>query len=145
MAFCIWDGGRLPTEAEWEYVAVGGADNRLYTWGSQAPDPTLANFSAGANTQFLGVGSTSSGDGRWGHSDLAGGMWEWTYDWYDSDWYAKSNPCDDCAKTTSGSFRVLRGGSWNLDASYLRAAYRYKYNPAYHYNTFGFRCARAAP
>ncbi len=146
MAFCIWDGGRLPTEAEWEYAAAGGGENRLFPWGNQAPDGTRANFNGGSATPYRGVGSTPFGDGLWGQSDLAGGMWEWTYDWLDSGWYGKSSPCDNCANTMSAAVRVLRGGGWADGAQDLRAAHRSGGAPAYHYGGYvGFRCARNAP
>ena len=65
-------------------------------------------------------------------------MWEWNLDWYSS--YA--NPCNDCANTQVGTFRVVRGGSFVSDASYLRAAPRYNVGPSVRNNNVGARCAR---
>ncbi len=151
-AFCAWDGGRLPTEAEWEYASAGGAENRLNPWGQQAPDNTLAVF----NCQWGGtpgtctasdrapVGSVPAGQGRWGHHDLAGSVWEWALDWYSSSWYSGAgNPCENCANLTSSSTRVRRGGSWS-DSTPPRVAFRYGHSPTQPYNGLGFRCARAA-
>ncbi len=143
-AFCIWDGGRLATEAEWEMAAAGGSDNRLYPWGQTAPDVTLANYYDSDYSPFIAVGSHPAGAGRWGHYDLAGSMWEWAFDWYDSNWYSGGGAvCDNCANLTPGSVRVRRGGSWDDFTSSLRAANRdFSDAPFYHDDYVGFRCAR---
>lgn len=124
-AFCAWDGGRLPTEAEWEYAAAGGSDNRLYPWGMQAPDGTLANFLGSYGSPLIDVGSFPLGAGRWGHLDLAGGEWELTLDWYDESWYGGGGAiCSNCANLNSAVDRVSRGGTWWLDEAFLPSAYR---------------------
>ena len=73
-AFCIWDGGFMTTDAEWEYAAAGGSEERTYPWGASEPDDTLAVFQ---NSQVENVGSRPLGNGKWGHSDLGGNVLEW--------------------------------------------------------------------
>ena len=157
-AFCIWDGGRLPTEAEWNYAAAGGTQQRVYPWGSAALDCTYANFyGAAGGTDYCvaprtgavnRVGSESpKGDGLYGQADLAGNVWEWVQDWYVNPY---TNPCDNCACLTVSSSRVLRGGGFGFSASHLLSSYRGGVTPsgvggstpAFHDYDFGARCAR---
>ena len=140
-AFCIWDGGRLPTEAEWEYAAAGGNQNRLYPWGAESPNSNNANFADTDDTPLLAVGSKPAGAGYWGHLDLAGNMNEWVFDYYADYTFAT---CTNCAQT-SGNDHIIRGGSWGRYAIDLRVAmrdYYYSTDPDISSRDTGIRCAR---
>ncbi len=153
MAFCAWDGGFLPTEAEWNYVEAGGSEQRAYPWsdppGALAVDCSYANYKP-AGTSCVNppnggvhvVGSESPrGDGKWGHADLSGNVFAWMLDWYASP-YAQ-NPCSDCANLTPATTRVIRGGSFYFDETYLRASFRIDYTPVSRKDIdVGIRCAR---
>jgi formylglycine-generating enzyme required for sulfatase activity len=147
-AFCVWDDGRLPSEAEWQYAAAGGAQGRQYAWGNTPLLPSFAVYQClGAGTatcsidDILPVGSRPDGNGRFGHSDLVGSMYEWTLDWYAA--YPEA-PRDDYAKTDVGTGRVLRGGAWNSTAAQaLRSTDRAsRPTPGTRSSSSGIRCAR---
>jgi formylglycine-generating enzyme required for sulfatase activity len=107
LAFCIWDGGRLPTEPEWEYAAAGGADNRPFPWGDE-----LAVVSSLGTTGP--VGRHPRARGAFGHDDLAGGVLEWAFDGFSEQFYAPGGAglgCADCANLEALIGRVVRGSA----------------------------------
>jgi sulfatase modifying factor 1 len=148
-AFCIWDGGRLPTEAEWNYAAAGGTAQRNYPWGGTAPDCSYANFATDSGNCVMPsggpnrVGSESpTGNGVFGQADLAGNIEEWVQDWFVDPYPSPSN-CNNCANLGSGMYRVARGGHSKAAASVLITSYRDSYTPTTTYDYLGIRCARA--
>ena len=135
--FCAWDGGRLPTEAEWEYAAAGGAENRLYPWGAEAPSATLAVFNG---AELTGVGSKPAGKARWGHLDMAGSLREWTLDLP----MPYGTSCDNCAQLSPElPGRVTRSGDWLNPAAAQRSGFRSSSGPALNFALTGLRCARS--
>jgi formylglycine-generating enzyme len=142
-AFCAWDGGRLPSEAEWEFAAAGGDQNRLYAWGSPTPDCSYANMNngelcAGDKVAPVVVGSTPKGNGRWGHRDLTGNVGEWILDLYAP--YTGAS-CSDCANISIGSYHMARGGCYGSGPDSARAASRGSDSPGLGHNCMGIRCA----
>lgn len=118
-AFCSWAGGRLPTADEWEYAAKGG-ESRIYPWGNQAPNETLAKF--GIDNGTAPAGSYPTGASKHGLLDMAGSVWQWTAINYDS------------------STKELRGGGWVSPPQSLRASSRFRYAPSGQSYGIGFRC-----
>ena len=147
MAYAEWAGKRLPTEAEWEYAARGGLAGKKYPWGDAEPTPADANYGWHVNDTTPVRRYAANGYGLY---NMAGNVWEWCLDAYDSDFYAASesrNPIaggevDNFKTIPTDPSRVLRGGSRGFDALCLRVAYRSGRSPTFTSDYFGFRCAR---
>jgi formylglycine-generating enzyme len=153
-AFCVWDGGRLPTEAEWEYAAAGGDEERLFPWGTHPPDHQHAVFgcdTSGTSTCSIGdippVGSDPAGIGRYGHADLAGSLEEFVRDDYSESWYADTyyssgkdivDLYDDAIATSAPT----RGGNFISEGDELRGVRRLDSDRTATLVELGFRCAR---
>ncbi|MFZ5516671.1 MAG: SUMF1/EgtB/PvdO family nonheme iron enzyme [Candidatus Zhuqueibacterota bacterium] len=159
MAYCLWWNEkygaawaeshgrkkilvRLPTEAEWEFAARGYS-GRKYAWGDENIETDRCNFSSSNLDRTSTVGSYPRGKTPdVDLYDLSGNVWEWCIDWYNEKFYAEckrqgvvENPV--CA--SKGSYRVMRGGSWDFTADYCRSANRSRGRPGRRNSLVGFR------
>ncbi len=127
-------GYRLPTEAEWEYAARSGGKKEKYAGGNDVDAVAWYTGNSGGGTRPVG-GKSPNGLGL---HDMSGNVWEWCQDWYGSDYYSKS-PNINPTGPSSGSFRVVRGGSWNYSPGNVRAADRSRREPGVRNFNLGFR------
>ena len=127
---------RLPTEAEWEYAARGGNRSRGYQYSGSNNLGSVAWYAGNSEDKTHQVKQKQANE--LGLYDMSGNVWEWCNDWYGS--YSSSSQTNPKGPS-SGSGRVLRGGSWNFSTRHCRVAYRYYYTPDYRNYNGGLRLA----
>ncbi len=139
-------GLRLPTEAEWEYAYRAGTTTAFHSfpgYTSGTNDDTLLgniawyNANAGSQTHAVG-GKLANGLGL---HDMSGNVWEWCQDWYGSTYYA-SSPLTNPTGPATGTYRLLRGGDWDVSSGNCRASRRIDYSPVFIVHYLGFRVVR---
>lgn len=152
-AYCLWSGTRLPTEAQWEYAARGGRPSSVFPWGDELePDGehrmnVFQGTFPGENTLGDGYAGTAPVDSfppnDFGLYNATGNVWEWCADWFDPGYYRISEARDPDGPST-GTHRVMRGGSYLCHASYCRryrVAARSANSPDSSTGNLGFRVA----
>jgi formylglycine-generating enzyme required for sulfatase activity len=140
VAFCRKAGGRLPTEAEWEYACRAGTTTKYHSGDTDNDLARVAWYGSNSDNNPHPVGGKLAN--TWGLHDMHGNVWEWCADWYGD--YPNSDAVDPTGPG-SGQDRVLRGGSWNCYSVSCRSVHRYKFSPDVGIISNGFRVIVDAP
>ena len=149
IAYAMWAGKRLPTEAEWEYAARGGLSGKKYPWGDML-SAAQANYNRNVgDTTVAGKYPANEYD----LYDMSGNVWEWCLDLYDDDFYFTSPRKNPRSGTNEPEWiinnfiditaeRVLRGGGWSASPEDLCVAHRFRLLPMNTTYDYGFRCVQ---